>query len=166
MPMNPVRCIRAAVGLTQSGFAEAAQTSQPAVAAYETGAKSPTWRTIERMADSVGLACYPLAATPFTRDQARSLALHAAISQELRIRSESVIELARRNVCRMRIQNPDASPLLDEWERILDGTVDQIVARMLDPSEHGRDLRQITPFAGVLTSAQRAAVYRSFRTAA
>ena len=60
--------------------------------------------------------------------------------------------------------NPNASPLLDEWERILEGTVNHIVARMLDPSEHGRDLRQVTPFAGVLKPAQRAAVYRSFRT--
>ncbi|WP_419924438.1 hypothetical protein [Candidatus Poriferisocius sp.] len=61
--------------------------------------------------------------------------------------------------------NLHASPLLDEWVRILEGTNDQIVSRMLDPSEHGRDLRQVTPFAGVLTPAQRAAVYASFRAA-
>ncbi len=164
--MNPVHTIRAVTGVTQSEFADAVQTSQPAVAAYESRAKSPTWRTVERMASSVGLACYPLVGMPFTRDQARSMVLHSAISRELRTRGESVIALARRNVCHMRSRNPCASPLLDEWERILEGSVDQIVARMLDPSEHGRDLRQVTPFAGVLTSAQRAAVYKSFRTAA
>lgn len=150
-------------GVTQRKLAEAAGTSQPTVAAYESGVKSPNWRTVERMAGSVGLACYPLVSTPLTRDQERSLILHAAIAKELRVRGVEVIEIARQNISRMRSMNPHAFPLLDEWERILEGTVDQIVVRTLDPSEHGRDLRQVTPFAGVLTPAQRAAVYRSFR---
>lgn len=152
--------------MTQRGLADAAGTSQPTVAAYEAGAKSPTWRTVERMASSVGLACFPLVSTPLTRDQERSIALHAAISRELRVRRREVIEVAMHNISRMRSVNPDTSPLLDEWERILKGTTNQIVARMLDPSEHGRDLRQVTPFAGVLSPAKRAAVYRSFRGAA
>ena len=163
--MNPVLTIRAVAGTTQRKLADAAGTSQPTVAAYEAGTKSPTWRTVDRMASSVGLACYPTVATPFTRDQARSLFLHFEISQVLRSRGAAVIEIARRNISRMRSLNPHASPLLDEWERILQGTVDQIVGRMLDPSEHGRDLRQVTPFAGVLTPAQRAATYASFREA-
>lgn len=164
--MNLVQTIRAVAGMTQRQLADASETSQPAVAAYEAGAKSPTWRTVERMARSVGLACYPLVAEPLTRDQARSLVLHTAISRELRKREDGVIGTARRNISRMRSLNPHASPLLDEWERILEGTNDQIVARMLDPSEHGRDLRQVTPFAGVLSPEKRAAAYRSFRGAA
>ncbi len=160
--MNPVQSIRAVVGMTQRQLADAAGTSQPTVAAYEAGAKSPTWRTVERMASSVGLACYPLVTAPLTRDQARSLVVHTVISQELRKRGDEVIGIARRNISRMRSLNPHASTLLDEWERILEGTTDQIVARMLDPSEHGRDLRQVTPFAGVLSPAQRTAAYESF----
>ncbi len=152
--------------MTQRQLADAARTSQPTVAAYEAGAKSPTWRTVERMASSVGLACFPLVGTPLTRDQERSIALHAAISKELRMRHREVIEVAMHNISRMRSLNPHATSLLDEWEGILEGTTDQIVARMLDPSEHGRDLRQVTPFAGVLSPAQRAAVYRSLRGAA
>ncbi len=164
--MNPIQSIRDVAGMTQRGLADAADTSQPTVAAYEAGAKSPTWRTVERMACSVGLSCYPIVGTPLTRDQARSLALHAAISQELRKRGDEVLGIARRNISQMRSLNPHASTLLDEWQRILNGTTDQIVARMLDPSEHGRDLRQVTPFAGVLSPTKRAAVYKSFRSAA
>ncbi len=160
--MNPVQSIRAVVGMTQRQLADAAGTSQPTVAAYEAGAKSPTWRTVERMARSVGLACYPTVGTPLTRDQARSLVLHTAISRELRKREDEVIGNARRNISRMRSLNPHATWLLDEWEGILEGTADQIVARMLDPSEHGRDLRQVTPFAGVLTPTQRVAAFESF----
>lgn len=161
--MNPVGSIRAVAGMTQRQLSESAGTSQSTVAAYESGAKSPNWRTVERIADSVGLACYPLVSTPLTRDQEQSIVLHAAVARKLRTRGAEVVEVARRNISRMRSMNPHASALLDEWERILQGTIDQIVCRVLDPSEHGRDLRRVTPFAGVLTPAQRAAVYRSFR---
>ena len=147
--------------------AKSADTSQPTIAARETAAKSPakspTWQTVERMAGSTGSACCPMVGTPFTRDQARSMALHIAISQEWRKREREIIGIGRRNITRMRAQNPHASPLLEEWERILEGTTEQILARMLDPGERGRELRQVTPFAGVLTPAKRTAVYRSFR---
>ncbi len=163
--MEPVRLIRAVAGMTQRDLADVAGTSQPTVAAYESGAKSPTWRTVERIASSVGLACYLTVGTALTRDQERSLFLHAAIAKELRFRHTEVLEIARQNISRMRSVNPHASPLLDEWEGILQGTIDQIVACMLDPGDRGRDLRQVSPFAGVLTAAQRVAVYRSFRRA-
>lgn len=161
--MNLVQTIRAVAGMTQTELAEAAGTSQPTIAAYESGARSPTWRTIERIAGSVGLACYPTVNTAFTRDQARSMALHLAISRELRDRQREVIDIAHHNIKRMLASNPHAFFLLEEWQRILAGTTNQIVSRMLDPSEHGRDLRQVTPFAGVLSPAKRAAVYKSFR---
>ena len=154
--------IRAVAGMTQRDLADAAATSQPTVAAYESGAKSPTWRTVERIASSVGLACYPTVGAALTRDQERSLFLHAAIAKELRVRQTEIIAVARRNISRMRSVNPHAWRLLDDWERILQGTTSQIVACMLDPSEHGRDLRQVSPFAGVLTLEQRIGVYRSF----
>ena len=114
----------------------------------------------------MGLACYPLVGEPLTRDQKRSLVLHTAISTELRKREDVVVGIARRNISRMRSLNPHATSLLDEWEGILEGTTDQIVARMLDLSEHGRELRQVTPLAGVLSPAKRATVYKSFRGAA
>ena len=163
MGVNPIELIRVVAGMTQKELAEAAGTSQPTIAAYESGSKSPTWRTVERIANSVGVVCCPTAETAFTRDQRRSLFLHTAIAKELRRRDlGEVVGLARRNIARMRSANPHAGPLLDEWERILQGTMARIVARMLDPSERGRDLRQVTPFSGVLTAAQRVAVYEAF----
>ena len=59
-----------------------------------------------------------------------------------------------------------AEELLAEWDRILQLPPILVASRMLDPSEHGRDLRQVTPFAGILDARTRAAVYRTFRTAA
>ena len=164
--MNPVQAIRIVAGWTQARLAEAAGTSQPTVAAYETGAKSPTWRTVERLAQSAGLACHPSVGQPLTRDQARSLALHQAIVEAMMADPVGVLDSARGNLVRMRRSSPAAHDLLDEWDRILRQPVQQIAARALDPGERGRDLRQVTPFAGVLDPRRRADVYRSFQDAA
>ncbi|MGH9011983.1 MAG: helix-turn-helix domain-containing protein [Acidimicrobiia bacterium] len=164
--MNPIRILRAVVGLSQAQLAAAAGTSQPTIASYESGAKSPTWRTIVRAAERVGVACYPWVGPAMTRDQRRSLALHLAIAAELAARPESVLETARRNIAVMRAAVPGAGHLLDEWNRILRLPTGLVASRMLDPSDHGRDLRQVTPFAGILDARSRGAVYRAFRSAA
>ena len=164
--VEPVPLIRLVAGWTQRRLADAAGTSQPTIAAYERGSKSPTWRTISKIAGAADLACYPSVGLPLTRDQARSLALHEAIAAELIARPEAVIGKARRNLVAMRGSNPRAARLLDEWESVLRQPPQRIASRMVDPGEHGRDLRQVTPFAGVLDQRRRAAVYREFRAAA
>jgi DNA-binding XRE family transcriptional regulator len=161
--MNPVRVIRTVAGWTQSRLAQTAGTSQPTIAAYESGAKSPTWRTVVRLAESAELACYPSVGRPLTRDQARSLALHQAIIDAMMAEPAEVLEAARVNLVRMRRSNPGAGELLDEWDRILRQPLRQIAAMAMDPGERGRDLRQVTPFAGVIDPRRRADVYRSFR---
>jgi hypothetical protein len=45
---------------------------------------------------------------------------------------------------------------------ILGRPVSAIVDAMLDPSPWGRELRHVTPFAGILTAEERAEVYRGF----
>lgn len=164
--LHPVRHVRLVAGVTQRELAAAAVTSQPTIAGYEGGAKSPTWRTIDRLARSVGLECHSWVGPPMTWDQARSLALHTTIARRFQERPEEIIDKARRNLAVMRAANPNAHELLDAWEAILDGTSMQIVAAMLDPSERGRDMRQVTPFAGVLTAAERRDALRAFRSAA
>ena len=91
MRMEPVRLIRLVAGWTQRRLAQAAGTSQPTIAAYERGSKSPTWRTISKIAGAAGLACYPSVSPPLTRDQARSLALHEAIAIELMAHPDTVV---------------------------------------------------------------------------
>jgi transcriptional regulator with XRE-family HTH domain len=164
--MNPILALRTVVGWTQRRLAVAAGTSQPTIAAYESGSKSPTWRTISSIAEGAGLACYAFVGSPMTREEARSMALHGAIVTELRRDPTRVADLGRANIARMRHANPNAAPLLDEWAHILAMPLNDGASRILDPSNHGRELRQLTPFAGVLDARQRAEVYRSFRHAA
>ena len=161
--MSEVRQLREKARVTQAELADSAGTSQPTVAAYEAGRKSPTLRTLRRLAASVGWEMEISFTPAMTREDRRSLFLHNAIAEQLRRSPDRVRRKAQRNLRRMRDRHPEAGPLLDEWAEILEGPVSEMIDVMLDSSVHARDLRQVTPFAGVLTATQRADVYREFR---
>jgi transcriptional regulator with XRE-family HTH domain len=163
--VTTVRDLRSLAEVTQTELARAAGTSQPTVAAYESGSKSPTLTTIERLATGVGKEAVVVFVAPLTREDRRSLALHRAIAQRLRQDPQAAIEAAETNLERMRSQHPHARGLLDEWSSILTRPVDSVVEAMIDPSMHARDLRNATPFAGVLTDVERTAVYDRFADA-
>lgn len=160
--MVTIRDLRASVDMTQAELASAGGTSQPTVAAYEVGSKSPTLRTLERLASSVGRDAVVVYVAPLTREDRRSLALHHAIARRLRAQPDEVLAVASQNLNRMARRHVGATPLLDEWRRVLERPIEAIIEVMVDPGVHARDLRQVTPFAGVLTATERAAVYRRF----
>lgn len=149
--------------MTQAELARAAGTSQPTVAAYETGSKSPRLSTVERLAASVGREAVVVFVTPLTREDRSSLAIHQAIALKLRHDPTTVLEMARTNLQRLVVQHPHANRLLKEWDDILNRRVEAIIEALLDPSEHARDLRHVTPFAGVLSASERASVFRRLR---
>lgn len=161
--MTAVKDLRDAAGLTQVELAKLAGTSQPTIAAYESGSKSPTLRTLSRLAAAAGREAIVTFVEPLTREDRRSLALHRAIAVRLRDSPSQVLDTARANLDRMRRQHPHAGDLLDEWSEILDLSVEQIVSVLHDPGLRARALRQVTPFAGVLTAAERSRVYSEFR---
>ena len=43
------------------------------------------------------------------------------------------------------------------------GSPDALVDALVNPGLHYRDLRHVTPFAGVLSASERATAYREFR---
>ena len=150
--------------MTQAQVAASSGTSQPAIAAYESGRKSPTLRTLRRIARSLGFDLAVSFVVPLTREDRRSLALHRAIAAKLEADPHPVLDKARTNLRVMRDKHEHARPLLDEWEAVLERSVDEIMEVMLDPGLHARDLRQVTPFAGVLSPSERARVYTEFRS--
>jgi transcriptional regulator with XRE-family HTH domain len=161
--MEPVRWLRTLAGVSQEELARRGSTSQPTVAAYEAGRKSPTLRTVERLAAGCGLEAFVDFVPPLTREDRRSIHLHQAIAARLLEDPAAVISRALRNLRRMRTVQPDAAPLLDEWRRILRRPVDDVAAAMTDPRPWARELRQVTPFAGVLSARERAVTYRRFQ---
>jgi hypothetical protein len=97
-----------------------------------------------------------------TREDRRSLALHRAIADRLVETPGEVLQQAHGNLALMWERHPHARGLLREWHQILSRPIYEIVEAVLDPSLRGRGLRQVTPFAGALTAAERTKVYRDF----
>lgn len=161
--MNVVRRLRAESGLTQSELAERAGTSQPAIASYESGAKAPNLRTLQRLAASVGMDVHISFVPALTREDRRSLLLHEEIGKKLRADPSRAREIALSNLDHMRSLHPWAGELLEKWVDLLNGPLDELTSALIDPSPRFRDLRQVTPFAGVLSAAERAGVYAEFR---
>jgi transcriptional regulator with XRE-family HTH domain len=161
--MNVVRSLRRKAGLSQAALARVAATSQPTIAAYESGKKSPSWRTLSRLTEAAGVELYPLMVPPLTREDRRSLFLHAAISKRLRDDPRAVLAKAKRNAESMRRQHPHAAPLLDVWKQLLECDPQLVVDILEDPRPLARELRHVTPFAGVLDHRERAELYRAFR---
>ncbi len=117
--MNPIRQIRQLAALTQDELARAAGTSQPTIASYEAERKSPSWRTVQRVAEASGVLVEVRVFPGLTREERRSLALHAAIASRLQERPDETLIRARSNLKRMRDQQPGAVRLLREWSVLL-----------------------------------------------
>jgi transcriptional regulator with XRE-family HTH domain len=160
--MNPVQSIRRRASLTQHELARAAGTSQPTIASYEAERKSPTLRTLHRLADASGVFVDVRVLSALTREEQRSLVLHAAIAERVREQPESTLAHARINLARMRERQPGAIRLLREWRVVLDRPLEALLSVLTDPSEWARELRHVTPFGGVLSARERSAVYRDF----
>lgn len=163
--MLVVQCLRKLAGVTQSELAESAGTSQPTISAYESGTKLPSLRTLKRLASAVGLELHITVIPSLTREDRRSLAIHARIAEHLRTETQRSLAKAKVNVERMRRLHPHAGYILDEWERILEQPLHVIADALADVRPLYRDLRQVTPFAGVLDQKERAEVFRQFRRA-
>ncbi|MGK5084881.1 helix-turn-helix transcriptional regulator [Bdellovibrionota bacterium FG-1] len=163
LSMNPVFRLRSQAGVTQQKLALMAGTSQPTIASYEAGRKSPTLETLERLAKSMGLEVTVSFVSPLTREDLRSLAYHQAVTTRLRREPEVVLAKARGNLETMSKMHPDVKKLFDQWEQWLDLPVEDLVNCCLDASLLARDMRQVTPFAGILSAGERLAILKKFR---
>lgn len=163
--MTVIRRLRKAAALTQAALAEAAGTSQPAIAAYEAEKKSPTLGTVDRLARAAGLEATMVFHPAMTREERRSLALHEMIADRLRDDPVAVIGRARETLARMQTIAAPGSQPLREWFVLLDRPVTAIVEVLADPSPWARELRHVTPFAGVLSAEERTRALRAFAEA-
>ncbi|MDX1394415.1 MAG: helix-turn-helix transcriptional regulator [Gemmatimonadota bacterium] len=160
---NLIKRLRERAGVTQARLAALGGTSQPAIAAYEAGRRSPNLDTVARLAGGVGLELAIDFVPPSTREDRRSLLLHYAVARRLEEEPGAVLARARANLALMVRLHPHASRTLAEWERLLHRPVQELAALLRDPRPFARELRQTSPFAGVLSAPERAALYREFR---
>lgn len=146
-------------GLSQRALAEQAGTSQPTVAAYESGRVSPGLTTLDRLLTACGHRLAVVSGTEasrWTRVEEKSLAIHRRIAGRLLQQPQPTLRTAGANLRRLREADRGHSVRwLDQWEVLLDQPIDEIVVAMLARTQEGIDLRQMTPFAGVLTDVER-----------
>ena len=161
--MNIVRNLRRQTGVTQQELAEMGGTSQSTITAYETGAKSPTIRTVENLARSQNLEMLVTYMPKMTREDKRSLAFHRAIVEVLRKDPDPILIRAKRNLEMLTKMHPGVQTLFDRWQDWLTLPLEDQVSKMLDPFPEAREMRQVSPFSGVLSPKQRALVLGQFR---
>ena len=101
-----------------------------------------------------------------TRDQQRSLWLGYAIAGKLVADPVGVVERARHNLAELREARARGAGRrwLDEWERLLQGPADRILEVLTSRTPRARELRQNSPFAGVLTESERQDVLSAFNS--
>lgn len=160
---NAVRSLRLQTGLTQEEMAARASTSQPTIAAYEAGVKSPTLATLKRLAAALGFDVAVSFIPTLTREDRRSLAYNEAVATALRKDPEAGLALARRNLARAMQLQPGAKHLWREWNAWLALPLDELIGKLLDAGIEGRDMRQVSPFAGILSPRERVRALRRFQ---
>jgi excisionase family DNA binding protein len=92
-----------------------------------------------------------------TRDQQRSLWLGYAVAGKLVSDPEGVLATGRVNLRKLQERSPRGRGRhwLEAWDRLLSGPTEEILEALTSRSPRARELRQNSPFAGVLSDAER-----------
>lgn len=100
-----------------------------------------------------------------TPDQLRSLWLHRAVAARVAIDPETALLLARENAHRFLKRGPSSGTErhLRRWLRLIDKGPEAVMEMLTSTSEVAREMRQSSPFAGVISEEERQAVLRSFQ---
>jgi excisionase family DNA binding protein len=95
-----------------------------------------------------------------TRDQRRSLWLAYATAGRIVENPDHARTLAHRNIDHMRATTRgQARRWMDEWDDLLEGPIEHLLAVLVAPSPRSRELRQNSPFAGLLDESERSRIF-------
>jgi excisionase family DNA binding protein len=106
-----------------------------------------------------------LARGGLSRDQERSLWLHRVVAGRLAVDPDGVLARAESNLQRLHHVHPHGMTAvwLAEWRKVLDAGVDTVFDVLTSRTPWAAELRQNSPFAGVLDAQEREAALASFR---
>lgn len=94
---------------------------------------------------------------------ARSRALHEAVARRV-AEDPSLVARARARVRQWGATGAVARPYVEAWQELLDQPLPELLARLVEPSERMHELRQVSPFAGVLDPRLRWRILRDVRS--
>jgi excisionase family DNA binding protein len=106
-----------------------------------------------------------LTSRSLTRDQEQSRWLHAAIVGHLVTEPDLVLKRARENLDRFSKVHAGtmAERWLDLWRATLDSGLDHVLTVLVSDTPQATELRQNSPFTGILSQDERRTVLDSFR---
>jgi hypothetical protein len=99
------------------------------------------------------------------REEEQSLWLHHAVAGHLVADPAGVLAQARAGLARRRRAHPDGSAdvWFDRWQEVLDQGPSAVLNMIISRSPLATELRQNTPFGGVLSQDERLKVLEAFR---
>ncbi|HEV2251157.1 MAG TPA: hypothetical protein VGT60_11700 [Candidatus Limnocylindria bacterium] len=102
----------------------------------------------------------------FTREELRSLWVNRAVAAHLARDPERILRRARKNLDRFsRIHaGGSAKPWLERWRTVLDQGPEAVMQVLTSTAPEATELRQNSPFPGVLPEKERRDVLESFAT--
>jgi hypothetical protein len=100
-----------------------------------------------------------MSGTPTRPEVERSIALHREVATRL-LREPLLLDAARARVERWLREDAIDRRWGEAWLDLLSGGVDAVVSLLIDRSDRAHDLRQVSPFAGVLDARTRWAILR------
>lgn len=117
-------------------------------------------KALSAMGETLTMGSRPIERFPLRmsrREDRVSLELHREISRKLIDDPTPVLAVVPDNVRKMRTvaHGIRAQGWLDDWERLAMGSLGELIEAMLGSTAWSRDLRQNSPFAGVLSQEER-----------
>lgn len=102
-----------------------------------------------------------------TRDQLRTLWLHRAVAGYVARDPIETLRFAMENAGRRLAQGPASGSAhwLRRWLRLIDQGPESVMEALTSTSNASRELRQNSPFAGVMSEPERLAILDSFQRA-
>ena len=92
----------------------------------------------------------------------RSIAYHAEIASRLRVDGD-VLSIARGRVAGWARDRTVDAHYATAWSAILSSPLGELQAFLVDPGARARELRQVTPFAGLVEPRARWKIWRQVR---
>lgn len=93
----------------------------------------------------------------------RGLAYHRAVVERL-LTSPRALEVARERVQAWSQAGSVHPHYVDAWTRLLELPLEDLCVAIVDTSDRGRALRQVTPFAGLIDPKERWRIWRDVRS--
>lgn len=100
-----------------------------------------------------------------SRDQRRSLWLNTAVAGKLVADPDGTLRVARRNLETLVKAHPrgQGARWLAQWSDLLEGPTERILEVLTSPTPWAREMRQNSPFSGLLDVDERAKILTAFK---